>query len=35
MCSEEAQKKILESDLFRILESDGVIEIGVLHKVSP
>ena len=35
MCSEEAQKKILESDIFRILESDGVIEIGVLHKVSP
>ena len=35
MCSEEAQKKILESDIFRILESDGVTEIGALYKVSP
>ena len=35
MCSEETQKKILESDLFRILESEGVTEIGALYKVSP
>ena len=35
MCSEEAQKKILESDIFRILESEGVTEIGALYKVSP
>ena len=35
MCSEETQKKILESDIFRILESEGVTEIGALYKVSP
>ena len=35
MCSEEAQKNILESDIFRILESEGVTEIGPLYKVSP
>ena len=35
MCSEGTQKKILESDLFRILESEGVTEIGALYKVSP
>ena len=34
MCSEDTQKKILESDLFRILESEGVTEIGALYKVS-
>ena len=35
ICSEETQKKILESDLFRILKSEGVTEIGALYKVSP
>ena len=35
LCSEETQRKILESDIFRILESEGVTEIGALHKVSP
>ena len=35
MCSEESQRKILESDIFHILESEGVTEIGALHKVSP
>ena len=35
MRSEEAQKKILESDIFRILESDGVTQIGALYKISP
>ena len=35
MYSEETQKKILESDLFRILESEGLTEIGALYKVSP
>ena len=35
ICSEETQKKILESDIFRILESEGVTEIGALYKVSP
>ena len=35
MCSEETQKKILELDLIRILESEGVTEIGTLYKVSP
>ena len=34
VCSEEAQKKFLESDIFRILESEGVTEIGALYKVS-
>ena len=28
-------KKILESDIFRILKSEGVTEIGALYKVSP
>ena len=28
-------KKILKSDIFRILESEGVTEIGALYKVSP
>ena len=32
--SEETRKKILESDIFRILESEGVTEIGALYKVS-
>ena len=35
MFSEEAQKKILESDNFCTLESEGVTEIGALYKVSP
>ena len=34
-CSEETQKKILESGIFRTLESEGVTEIGALYKVSP
>ena len=33
--SEETRKKILESDIFHILESEGVTEIGALYKVSP
>ena len=32
--SEETPKKILESDIFHILHSAGVTEIGVLYKVS-
>ena len=32
VCSEETQKKILESDIFRILKSEGVTEIGALYK---
>ena len=28
-------KKILKSDIFRILECEGVTEIGALYKVSP
>ena len=32
---EGTQQKISESDLFRILESEGVTEIGALYKVSP
>ena len=35
VCSEETQKRILESDIFRILESEAVTEIGALYKVSP
>ena len=35
VCSEETQKKILESDIFCILKSEGVTEIGALYKVSP
>ena len=35
VCLEETQKKILVSDIFRILESEGVTEIGALYKVSP
>ena len=35
MCSEETQRKILEPDIFRILGSEGVTEIGALYKVSP
>ena len=35
VCSEKTQKKILESDIFRILKSEGVTEIGALYKVSP
>ena len=33
--SEETQKKILEADILRILESGGVTEIGALYNVSP
>ena len=33
--SEETQKKILELDIYRILESEEVTEIGALYKVSP
>ena len=33
--SEETQKKILEADIFRLLESEGVTEVGALYKVSP
>ena len=33
--SEETRKKILEPDIFRILESEGVTEIGAVNKVSP
>ena len=35
VCSEKTQKKILESDIFCILKSEGVTEIGALYKVSP
>ena len=35
MCSEEAQNNILELDIFRILESEGVTEIGAPYKVFP
>ena len=34
VCSEKTQRKILESDMFRTLESEGVTEIGALYKVS-
>ena len=33
--SEETERKILKSDIFRILESEGVTEIGALYKISP
>ena len=33
--SEETTKKFLESDIFRILKSEGITEIGALYKVSP
>ena len=35
ICSEETQKKILESDIFHILKSEAVTEIRALYKVSP
>ena len=35
VCFEETQRKILESDIFRIPEFKGVIETGPLYKVSP
>ena len=35
VCSEETQRKILESDIFHIPESKGVTEIDPLYKVSP
>ena len=35
IASEETQKKILEADIFRLLESEGVTEVGALYKVSP
>ena len=34
-CSGDIQKQILESDIFRILSSEGVTRIGALYKVSP
>ena len=34
-CSGDIQKQILESDIFRILSSEGVTGIGALYKVSP
>ena len=33
MFSEETPKKILELDIFRILESGGLTEISALYKV--
>ena len=33
--SEETQRKILESNIFRSLESEGVKEIRALYKISP
>ena len=35
VCSQETPKKFLESNNFRILESEGVTEMGALYKVSP
>ena len=35
MCSEEAQKKILKSNIFGILGFEGVTKIGALYKVFP
>ena len=35
LSSEKTQKKILESDIFHILESEGVTGIGVLYILSP
>ena len=35
LCPERTQKKILESDIFRILKSEGVTGMGALYKVSP
>ena len=32
--SEDNQRKIVESDIFHILKSEGVTEIGALYKVS-
>ena len=34
-CPEGSERKILESDIFRILGSEGVTGIGALYKVSP
>ena len=34
-CPEEIQKMILEPDIFCILESQEVTEIGAFYKVSP
>ena len=34
VCSEKTQKKVLELDIFRTLESEGVTGIGALYKVS-
>ena len=33
MCSEKTQRKILESDILSIPESEGVAEIG--HTIEP
>ena len=35
MCPVETQRKVLESDIFRILEFEGVTETGILYKISP
>ena len=35
LCPEGTQKKIPESDIFHILGSEGVTEVGALYKVSP
>ena len=35
ICSEENQKKILESNILRILDSEGVTKIAALSKISP
>ena len=35
MCSEKTHRRILESDIFCILESEGVTEVGALYRVSP
>ena len=35
VCPVETQRKVLESDIFRILEFEGVTETGTLYKISP
>ena len=35
LCPEGTQKQIPESDIFHILGSEGVTEVGALYKVSP
>ena len=34
MCSEEITEEILESNIFRILESENETKIGALYKIS-